>query len=259
MDDIRLYYEVHGEGTPLVLIAGFSCDHTFWSEVLQALAAKHKVLLLDNRGIGQTESPDKPYSIEIMSDDVMRLVKKLGFQNPIIIGQSMGSAMAQDIAKRYAKEINKIVLMNTFSQISKIAEIAFDAVADLHRLNVPISYRVQCITPWVFSNEFLSQPNQLEKLIQLAEQNPYPQTLIGYERQLGALKNFNSSTWLHEIKTPALIIAGKEDVIAPLSGAEEVQKKIGNNTKLNIIPGGHASPIEQPQKVVDEIFKFIGV
>lgn len=257
IDDINMYYEVHGKGTPIILIAGFTCDHTFWAGVLNQLAANHQVLTFDNRGIGQTDSPNTPYSIEMMADDVMRLSKKLGLQDPIIIGQSMGSAIAQNIGKRYPDQIQKIVLINTFAYLTKAPEMAFELTGELQRMNLPLRYRVQSIAPWVFSSDFLSQPNQLETLIRLAEQNPYPQSLIGYERQLGALKEFNSGDWLREIKTPALVIAGEEDMIAPLAGAKEVQKKIGNNTQLDVIPGGHASPVEQPQKVADAILKFI--
>ncbi|MBN9227326.1 MULTISPECIES: alpha/beta fold hydrolase [Legionella] len=257
IDDINMYYEVHGKGTPIILIAGFTCDHTFWAGVLNQLAANHQVLTFDNRGIGQTDSPNTPYSIEMMADDVMRLSKKLGLQDPIIIGQSMGSAIAQNIGKRYPDQIQKIVLINTFAYLTKAPEMAFELTGELQRMNLPLRYRVQSIAPWVFSSDFLSQPNQLETLIRLAEQNPYPQSLIGYERQLNALKEFNSGDWLSEIKTPALVIAGEEDMIAPLAGAKEVQKKIGNNTQLDVIPGGHASPVEQPQKVADAILKFI--
>ncbi len=257
MNDIHIHYEVQGQGAPIILVAGFSCDHTFWSEIVKPLAQNHKVLLLDNRGIGQTDSPNKPYSIEMMADDVMSLCQKLEFHNPIIIGQSMGSAIAQDIGRRYADQVKKIVLMNTFNRLTKLPEIAFEAIGELHRLNIPLRYRVQSIAPWVFSSDFLSKPDQLENLVKLAEQNPYPQSLIGYQRQLDALKKFDSRPWLHEIKTPAYIIAGIEDIIAPLSGAKEVQKKIGNNTTLDIIPGGHASPVEQPQKVAEIILKLM--
>lgn len=255
--DINMYYEVHGKGTPIILIAGFSCDHTFWSGILNELTPNHQVLIFDNRGIGQTDSPNMPYSIDMMADDVMRLSNQLGLQNPIIIGQSMGSAIAQNIGKRYGHQIQKIVLINTFYQLTKAPEIAFELTGELQKLNLPFRYRVQSIAPWVFSSDFLAQPNQLENLIKLAEQNPYPQSLIGYERQLEAIKAFNSSTWLHEIKNPILIIAGEEDIIAPLAGAKAVQKTICANTKLEVVPGGHASPIEQPQKVVDTILKFI--
>lgn len=259
INDINMYYELHGKGkgTPIVLIAGFSCDHTFWLGILDQLKVNHEVLVLDNRGIGQTDCPDIPYSIEMMANDVMELTKQLGLKNPIMIGQSMGSAIAQQIGKNYPEQIKKIILINTFDHMTKIPEIAFELTGELHRINIALSYRVQSIVPWVYSNAFLSKPSQLKNLIKLAEQNPYPQTLIGYERQLGALKSFDSRPWLHHIKTSALIIAGEEDIIAPVAGAKEVQKSMGNATQMVVVPGGHASPIEQPNKVTDAILKFV--
>ena len=259
VNDVTMYYELHGKGkgTPLILIAGFSCDRTFWSGILNALATNHKVLVMDNRGIGQSDCPDAIYSINRMADDVMELVSQLGLQKPVIIGQSMGSAIAQQIGKRYPERVEKIVLMNTFTHLAKVSEITFELIGELHRMNLPLFYRVQSIVPWVYSNTFLSEPNQLKNIINLAEQSPYPQTLIGYERQLGALKSFDSRAWLDQIKTPTLIIAGEEDMIAPLSCAKEVQKAMGNPTQIVVVPGGHASPIEQPKMVADAILKFV--
>lgn len=259
VNDINMYYELHGKSNlhPIVLISGFACDHTFWESILNHLSDKYQVLIFDNRGIGQTDSPNHSYSIDMMADDVMELSNKLSLTKPIIIGQSMGSAIAQNIGKRYKNQINKIVLMNTFNHLTKAPEMAFELTGELQRMNFPITYRVQSLAPWVFSSEFLSQANQLTNLIKIAQDNPYPQSLIGYERQLGALKSFDSRSWLHEIKSPTLIIAGEEDIISPLAGSKEVQNGIGNNTQLLMIPGGHASPIEQPTLVIKSILNFI--
>jgi 3-oxoadipate enol-lactonase len=259
VNDINMYYELHGKShdNPIILISGFTCDHTFWTGILSPLQEKHEVLIFDNRGIGRTDSPDSPYSIDMMADDVMTLSHQLDLKNPIIVGQSMGSAIAQNIGKRYNNQISKIVLINTFDHLTKAPEIAFDSIGELQRLNLAIDYRVQASAPWVFSSKFLSQPEQLSNLIKLAKNNPYPQSLIGYERQLGALKSFDSRPWLSEIKASTLIIAGDEDIIAPLAGAKEVQNGIGNNTQLVIIPAGHATPIEQPALVAREILNFI--
>lgn len=259
VNGINMYYEIHGKNTssPLVLIAGFTCDHTFWAGILEQLSANHQVLIFDNRGVGQTETPDSPYSIDMMADDAMALIKELKLKNPVIIGQSMGSAIAQSIGKRYSNQVSKIVLMNTFDHINKAPEIAFENMGELLRLNLPMKYRVQASAPWVFSSEFLSQPDQLAHLIKFAEDNPHPQSLIGFEHQLNAIKAFHSKPWLQDIKSPALIIAGQEDIIAPLAAAKEVQKGIGRKTKLVILPGGHGSPIEQPEKVTQAILNFI--
>lgn len=254
---INIYYELHGQGKPIILIAGFGCDHTFWSYIANELANHYQILLIDNRGIGQTDTPDTPYTIDLMADDVMAVIKTTGLKNPSIIGQSMGSAMAQSIAKRYKDEINNIVLINTFSKAYKCPLVAFELTGQLHRMNIPLKYQVQSIAPWAYSSEFLSQPSQLENLIDLAEKNPYQQSLIGYERQLEAIRIFDSRSWLHEISNPTLIIGAEEDMIAPLKCTQEVAHGIGQGAKTIIVPGGHATPIEQPEKTIQAIRDFV--
>lgn len=257
VNQVNLYYELYGKGTPIILIAGFSCDHTFWAGILLQLMKHHLVLIFDNRGVGQSDAPDHAYAIEMMADDVMALSNRLGLEKPVIVGQSMGSAIAQEIGKRYAQQIKKLILINTFAKLSKAPEIAFEFTLALHRLHLPLRYRVQSIAPWVFSSAFLAEPNQLENLIKLAEVNRYPQSLLGYAHQLSALKAFDSHSWLYKIAVAALIISAEEDIIAPLTGANSVQKGIGENTQHLILPGGHASPIEQPDKVANAILNFI--
>jgi len=257
VNGINMYYELHGKGEPIVLIAGFACDHTFWTGVLAELATTHQILIFDNRGIGRTESPNPPYSIDMMADDVMSLIKVLGLKRPTIVGQSMGSAMTQSISKRYAKEINKIVLINTFYKLNKGPQITFDLLGEMMAMKLGAKYQVQALAPWAFSNEFLLQPNQLENLIKQAENNPYPQTVAGYQGQLQALKKFDSLNWLNQIASPTLIIAGEQDILAPSAEAQEIVKRIGHHAQLAMVPGGHATPIEQPRRTAQLILKFV--
>jgi 3-oxoadipate enol-lactonase len=259
INDITMYYELHGGGNknPIVMIAGFGCDHTFWTGMLSDLAQKHEVLLLDNRGIGQTDVPEENYSIEQMADDTIKLIRALELKQPVLIGQSMGSAITQILAKQYPNEFSKIVLINTFCCLTKAPEVAFEFTGEIHRLGLSLAERVKSIAGWVYSSAFLSQPNQLENIINMAENYPYPQSLISYKGQLNALKHFDSRVWLHEINMPALIIAAEEDRIASIEEAKLVKKLIGENARLVIIPGGHASPIEHPKLVTQAIKEFL--
>jgi pimeloyl-ACP methyl ester carboxylesterase len=256
---ITMYYELHGnnKNVPIVLVAGFASDHTFWSGIVAKLAQTHQVLIFDNRRIGQSDTPDKEYSVDMMADDTMALISKLGLKKPIIVGQSMGSAITQSIGRRYSHEVSKLVLINTFSKINKAPEIAFEVTGQLLSMDLPLELRIKSIVPWVFSNEFLANNKNIETLLSTAKNNLHPQSSIGYQRQLGALKTFDSNLWLPEIKTPTLVIAAKEDLIAPQAIALEVANSIGSKPTLVMVPGGHASPIEQPQKITEAIHKFI--
>src|SRR2546430_16089333 len=69
VNDIQMYYEMHGDGEPLVVILGLGTDVSEWDGIIRWLAEKYKVLAFDNRGAGRTDKPDIPYSIEMMADD----------------------------------------------------------------------------------------------------------------------------------------------------------------------------------------------
>lgn len=78
--------------------------------MLNGLATRFQVLIFDNRAIGQTKDNNTPFTLEIMAEDTMALVQQLGLENPVILGQSMGGAIAQIIAKNYATQINKLII-----------------------------------------------------------------------------------------------------------------------------------------------------
>jgi 3-oxoadipate enol-lactonase len=78
VNNINIYYEIHGEGEPLVLTGGLSIDITALESVIGTLAQNYRVIAFDNRGAGRTDKPDIPYSIAMMADDTVGLLKAIG-------------------------------------------------------------------------------------------------------------------------------------------------------------------------------------
>ncbi len=101
VNDIDMYYEIHGEGEPVVLIAGLNSDHALYREIIPRLAESYKVVAFDNRGVGQTDKPDIPYSIEMMAEDTAGLLNALGIEQAHLLGTSMGGRIATALALRY--------------------------------------------------------------------------------------------------------------------------------------------------------------
>src|ERR1035438_8304990 len=101
VNDITMYYEIHGEGEPMVLIAGLNSDHALYRGIIPQLAASHQVIVFDNRGVGQTDKPDIPYSIEMMADDTAGLLNALGIEQVHILGTSMGGRIAVALALKH--------------------------------------------------------------------------------------------------------------------------------------------------------------
>ncbi len=252
VNGVNLYYELMGSGKPIVLIAGFTCDHTVWSQVIPELAAEFQVLAIDNRGSGQSDSPNNAYSLQDIAEDIKALWLQLGLKRPSIAGHSMGGAIAQRIAYHYPEEIQNLILCNALIKFTPISRYVQKFVLDLKRMKMPLSMMVKAIMPWLLSNEFLNNDSAIENFIQLAENNPHPQDLVGFERQLDALLAFDSNSWFHEISVPTLVIGSEEDLLCPKDSAR-LAKGIKNARFVNIPHMGHLPLIERPQVIGREI------
>ena len=111
--DLNIYYEVHGEGEPLVLIPGLSNDISEYEGIIGRLSTKYMVVAADNRGAGRTDKPDMPYSIEMMSDDTAGLLSALGIKEAHIVGVSMGGRIAAALALRHPEQVRSLILVST--------------------------------------------------------------------------------------------------------------------------------------------------
>lgn len=250
----KFYYELHGEGEPLVLIGGLKADHTAWLPVLESLEKQYKVLIFDNRGAGRTVDSGEPFSVETMADDVIQLVKSLELNKPHIVGHSLGGAVAQVIANKYPDYVSSVALCNTFEKFNDIAKNVFSHTLKLHRAGESQANIMDSIVSWVFSPAFLNS-EIIEIIRKSSNENPYPQSLSGYERQLQALCDFDSRSWIQSINVPVLVIGSEDDKVATLAESHELAKNISGSTFVNI-PTGHASQVEKPEMFIEALSNF---
>jgi len=110
---IEIYYEIHGEGEPLVLIEGLGYSTWMWYKQIEELSKRFKVIIFDNRGVGETEKPDEEYSISLFSNDLAELLSELNVESAHILGVSMGGFIAQEFALKYPKMVEKLILCST--------------------------------------------------------------------------------------------------------------------------------------------------
>jgi len=82
LDELQIYYEIHGAGEPILLIAGYTCDNTFWNGLVYDLAKRFKVVTFDNRAVGRTKDSGQPFSIETMAMDAVMLIEHLELSRP---------------------------------------------------------------------------------------------------------------------------------------------------------------------------------
>ncbi len=252
---MELYYELHGTGTPLVLIAGYTGDHTFWNLMLNELVNKFQVLVFDNRAIGQTKDTNSSFTLETMAEDTMALVEQLGLERPIILGQSMGGAIAQLIAKKYAAQIDKLIILNSAAKFSTRSAKTLESLLNCRKENIAFDLFIDAALPWFFSSDFLASPENIRIFKQELIDNPHPQSVADQERQFNALLPFDSREWIHKITTPTLVISAIEDIIALPEEGRALSNGIPSSQFITI-PGAHSSPVEQSFKVSQLVDQF---
>jgi pimeloyl-ACP methyl ester carboxylesterase len=254
--EIELFYKVHGESTPLVLISGFTVDHSIWDSVAGMLSKKFKVITFDNRGVGQSSVPNQPYTIEMLADDTAALIQAVSEDPVYVVGQSMGGAIAQNLAYRYPQLVQKLIIANSFPFLAEPFRLFCESKLEMYDIGVPHSILDQMALPWAFSNNFLANRGLVKEIAKIIKDNPLAQTACGYRNQWRALSEFNSVDWLEKIRVPTKIIAGECDIISSVAESEVLASKISNST-LSVINGvGHASQIEKPNEFVEIVESF---
>lgn len=253
--DLDLYYETYGQGQPLVLISGYTCDHRFWTSLVDALAQQFHAVVFDNRGIGQTQDHGGSFSLETCAQDTLRLLDHLQLSSPVIVGQSMGGAIAQILAHHHSDRISSCILLNTVQTFNVATLKALESLLYLREVGLAPEQLVEATLPWVFSKDFLAQKEQVAAFKTSALNPVVPQSVFDQQRQFNALQAFDSSRWGQTMQVPSLVIGAKDDRLTPLAECKALAHQL--QASFQTIPGGHASPLEQPNLLVDILSHWI--
>ena len=256
VNGVDIYYEIHGRGTPLILLAGYTCDHTFWQAMLNELSEKLQLIIVDNRAVGRTKDSGDFFSLEDMANDTVALSEKLGIIKPNILGQSMGGAVAQIIAKKYPDKINKLIILNSAAKINARTIKVVESLLALRQTGISIDLLIDISMTWFFSVDYLSNPANIMSFKKAVYDNPYPQTAEDQARQCRNIPKINFLHWIKDISSPTLVIAAEQDLIVLPEESHQLAKGIPN-AKFVMIQGGHSSPIEQPHKLNQLIIEFL--
>lgn len=253
---LEIYYEVHGKGSPLVLIAGFSADHSVWDNILDLLSPHYKIVVFDLRGAGQTEIPAGPYTIDQLADDVYNLCQNLSIPKAKFLGNSMGGYILQSLAYRYPSLVEAAIIENSTMKLSAHFQLYLEGRLEAMKHGSSKIALIKEMMSWAYSDQFLSKPGKIDELIELGMNNPHPFTLKGYEGQFAALKNFNSTTWCQTIQTPALVIGSDQDLIFYESDMQSLARQIPHAQYYGFKNSGHIPHHEHPEKFIEVINDF---
>jgi 3-oxoadipate enol-lactonase len=255
-----LYYELHGEGPPLVLVMGIGYDSWLWTlEQVPFLSTQFQVILVDNRDAGRSSKARQPYTIADMADDLAGLLDALGIQRSHLLGLSMGGMIAQEFALRHGDRLDRLVLTGTGAAPARSAvdpiQIwswvkANDATGDVFGGQQFVS---------LFSTAFLRNHQAVRDTAELLASNPYPMNPEAYRRQADAYRQFDALDRLAAITAPTLVVVGEQDLLTPPWIAREVAEAIPG-ARFEVIRGdgsSHLVPIECPNEFNRLVLNFL--
>lgn len=241
VNGIQFFYEERGAGEPLLLIMGITAAGSVWEKHAAYWQSHFRCILVDNRGVGFSDKPKGPYTTAQMADDYAGLLDTLNISNTSVVGVSMGSTIAQQLALRYPEKVKSLVLMCPWARCDRKTEAVFRHMMHAKRLR-PEEFS-NFVQQLIYHQSSWDNDEIFEGLMQSQQEeatNPFPQPLHGLEGQAHACINHNVLAELPNIKQPCLVIGGEEDQFIPAWMAREVAAAIPNSELHLYEEAGHA-------------------
>lgn len=244
---INLYYEEYGSGEPLILIMGITAPGSVWEKHVAYWKNNFRCITVDNRGVGKSDSPAGPYTTAMMADDYAGLMDALQIQTAKVVGVSMGSTIAQQLAIRHPQKVSALVLMCPWARCDNMARAIFENMVNCKQYFDPAAFSLY-IQLLIFSKSTWDDEAMAAAMAEDRKQAATAeqvQTLQGLTSQAAACMGHDVLHLLPQIKVPALVIGGKADIFTPAWMAEEVAAAISNATLFLYEHSAHAFHWEQ--------------
>ncbi|HVA88421.1 MAG TPA: alpha/beta fold hydrolase [Chloroflexota bacterium] len=235
---VMINYEVHGEGEPLLLINGLADDLSSWAYQLEDFKQHYKVIMFDNRGVGESGKPAGPYTTAQMAADARVLLDSLGIAAAHVLGVSMGGMIAQEFALAYPERVKKLLLCCTCSEPSaantRLYQVWQETAPVLGLPQMMKEVLLWCFTPEFFQEHPETARETEEALTGIA------QPVAAYLSQLHSIQVHNATARLGRITAPTLVLGAPQDLIFPPSQSRRIHAGIPSSQLVFTEHGGHA-------------------
>lgn len=260
LKELKLYYEVHGEGPPFLLISETACHGEVWKTYqVPEFSRDHRVIIYDQRGTGRSDKPSMEYTTKMLADDAASLLDHLRAERAIVYGHSMGGRVAQLVALDYPQKVKRLILASSGASHStrgiplkmcmELVEKGYERYARDHAMRIG------------FTEKFVTEhPDQVEKFLEIRLANLPP--LECYLRHVIARQAHDTSGRLKDIHVPTLITVGDDEGktttdISHRASAEILCRSIPNAKLVVFADSGHYYFFSNPEATNEAIREFL--
>lgn len=254
---VGIAYEIRGAGEPLVLVHGLAYDRVGWGRLPELLAERFRVVLLDNRGVGESDEPPGPYAVAQMADDVVAVLDDAGIERTNLFGVSLGGYIAQELALAHPKRVETLILASTAPGGPKAHPMPQSTQEVFARY--PTMEREAGLRMFVENSLGERGVRELPDLVEEIFQYRlgHAPTVDAWLAQAAAGATFDAFDRLGAIGVPTLVLAGGADVVVDPRNAALLGELIPH-ARVEIVPDrGHLMVWEDSERVAELVTEFL--
>lgn len=247
--------DASNEPETLLLIPGLGGTAAFWDTVWPLLAQRYRLISFDHPGMGSSADPDESPSVNQLADLSVALLTHVGAERAVLVGHSMGGAIAQTVAIDSPARVRALVLSSTWAQPDHYFRKAFaQRKMLLEQCGADAYARAQTLSAmppaWIAANPQAADAQ--ERRAKDSFRNPDV-----LAQRIDAVVAFDRNTELNQINVPTLVAYSNGDAVVPPHMSIDLLQRVPGAKALELFDAGHFAPVVKPQEFANGVLAFV--
>lgn len=256
IEDFEIYYEITGSGEPVLLVPGLGGAGSYWKPNVDEFAKHFQVIVHDHRGTGLSTKSKIQYSVEQMTEDMIKLMDVLGIEKAHLVGHSTGAAMGQIAAIKHPERFLSLVAYASWTKATPFLRRCMEIRRELI-LKSGVEAYVKAVP--IFLHTYWWVNENIEKLEEA--ENQIVKTLSDPElqvRRIDAILAYDGTQYLDQkIQIPTLVCCAKDDLLTPMPYSEQIAAAIPGCKTHWFERGAHAVSQTMPEEFNRVVISFL--
>lgn len=246
----KLSYSLHGdEGEPVLLVMGFGSGKELWQPQIDDLSRDHRLIALDNRGVGESELGNEPLTMRVFARDLLRLIDELKEEKVHLVGVSMGGMISQEFAIRYPERLRSLTLIATHPGGLHVFPKPMGLYYFSKAFRGSASQRLKAMRSMLYPQEYVDSIGE-EALAERMRKMMGPATPMETIRaHFLAIVRHRTVSRLHKISAPTLIVRPIKDILVNPAASLTLHRRIRGSKLLEIPGSGHGLLFQSADEV----------